>query len=90
MDFLDFTIRIEKAFSIKVPRGTFDRLPKRVPFDATAGEVHDVLVELCTHQGVAIPPSSWNRVKKALADVTGTAPDLIRRETWLVKELNFS
>ena len=90
LDLLDFTFRIEKAFRIKVPREAYDRLPKRNPFEATAGEMHDWVAQLCAEQGVQLPPSSWNRVKKVLVDVTGKSPKLIRRETWIVKELGFS
>ncbi|HEV2296232.1 MAG TPA: hypothetical protein VGR35_20475 [Tepidisphaeraceae bacterium] len=90
LDLLDFTFRIEKAFKIKVPRDAYDRLPTRIPFEATAGEMHDWIAQLCVEQGVAPPPSSWNRVKKVLVDVTGKSPKLIRRETWIVKELGFS
>lgn len=90
MDLLDFTFRVEKAFKIKVPREAYDRLPRRVPFDATAGELHDWVAELCAAQGVPRPFSSWSRVKKVLVDVTGKSPKLIRRETLVVRELGFS
>ena len=90
VDLLDFTFRIEKTFQIKVPREAYDRLPKRIPFDATAGEMHDWVVGICADQGVEVPFSSWNRVKKILMDVTGKSPRLIRRGTWIVKELDFS
>lgn len=90
MDLLDFTFRVERAFGIKVPRDAYDRLPRRTPFDVTAGEVHDWVVRLCAEQGVKVPPSSWNRVKIALVDVTGSPPSLVRRDTWVVRELDFS
>lgn len=86
MDLLDFTFRIEKAFSINVSRHAYDRLPKRIPFEAT----DDWVAQLCKEQGVELPPSSWNRVKRVLVDVTGKSPKLIRRDTWIVKELGFS
>jgi len=89
-DLLDFTFRIEKAFQIKVPRQAYDRLPKRMPFEATAGEMHDWVAQMCAEQGVKLPPSSWNRVKKVLVDVTGTSPKLVRRDTWIVRDLGFS
>ena len=89
-DLLDFTFRIEKAFQIKVPRQAYDRLPKRMPFEATAGEMHDWVAQMCAEQAVKLPPSSWNRVKKVLLDVTGTSPKLVRRDTWIVRDLGFS
>ena len=86
---MDFTFRIERSFGIKVRRGDYERLAKRVPFEATAGEVHEWVVGLCVERGVEVPPSSWNRVKMVLVDVTGASPKLIRRETWIVRELGF-
>src|SRR5689334_20061910 len=81
LDLLDFTFRVEKAFQINVPRGAYERLPRRIPFEVTAGELHDWVAQLCAEQGVRLPPSSWNRVKKVLVDVTGKSPKLIRRES---------
>lgn len=90
MDLLEFTFRVEKAFGIIVPRAAYDRLPKRNPFEATAGELHDWVAELCAGQGVRLPPSSWNRLKMVLVDVTGKSPKLIRRDTCVVRDLGFS
>lgn len=90
LDFLDFTFRAEKAFGVKMPIKTFERLPKRVPFDATAGEMLDLVVQLCNEQRVQVPWSSWNRIRKILVDVTGKSPKLIHRETWIVRDLDFS
>jgi len=52
--------------------------------------MHDWVVRLCVDQNVPVAHSSWNRVKMVLTDVTGKSPRLIRRETWIVKELDFS
>jgi hypothetical protein len=90
LNLLDFTFRIEKAFKIKVPRKAYERLPKRIPFEVTAGEMHDWVAQLCAEQGARLPPSSWNRVKMVLVDVTGKSPKLIRHDTWIVKDLGFS
>jgi hypothetical protein len=90
LDLLDFTFRVEKSFGIKIARADYDQLPKRNPFEATAGELHDWIVQLCSKQGVNVPWSSWNRVRKVLVDVTGKSPKLIHRNTNIVDELGFS
>ena len=78
------------GLDLKVPREAYDRLPKRMPFEATAGEMHEWVVRMCAEQGVALGPSSWNRVKMVLVDVTGTSPKLIRRGSRIVRDLGFS
>ena len=90
MDFLDFTFRVERSFGIKIARTDYDRLPRRKPFDMTAGEMHDWVVQICKDRGVKVPPSSWNRVRIVLMDVTGASPSEIRRSSWVVRELGFS
>jgi len=52
--------------------------------------MHDWVIGLCAEQGVEVPWSSWNRVKKVLAEVTGKSVRVIRRENWIVKDLDFS
>ncbi len=90
LDFLDFTLRVEKQFNIKIARGDSLRLPQRRPSDITAGELHDWLVAILRQRGVAVPFSSWNRVRLILADIVGKPPQIIRRATFIVKELGFS
>ena len=90
LDLLDFTFRVEKSFGMKIHRADYDRLPRRTPFDVTAGEMHDWIVQLCKERGVPVPFSSWNRIRRVLTDVTGKSPKLIHPETFLVRELDFS
>jgi hypothetical protein len=90
MDLLDLTFRIERSFGVKIAPGDYDRLPGRVPFEATAGEIHELVVRICIERGVEVPWSSWNKVRKALAEVTGKSPKLIHRDTWIVRDLDFS
>ena len=90
LDFVDFTLRIEKSFRIHVGPGDYDRLPKRKRFEMTAGELHEWVVELCKEKRANVPWSSWNRVRLELARVVGKPPRLIHRGTFIVKELGFS
>ncbi|MDB5325759.1 MAG: hypothetical protein JWM57_1328 [Phycisphaerales bacterium] len=91
LDLLDFTFRIEKSFHVKLDlRDAWDRLPRRTPPDWTAGELHDWVMHLCSERGAAVPPSSWHRVQLVLVDVTGKSPKLIRRGTFVIRELGFS
>ena len=90
LDLLDFQFRIERSFGIKVKRADLDHLPRRDPWDATAGELHDWVLRLCAERGAKVPSSSWHRVQKVLCDVTGKSPKLIRPETFVVRDLDFS
>jgi hypothetical protein len=98
VDLLDFTFRIEKRFGIKVNRDDYhildqwvlERRPDIKPHDLTAGELHDWVVKLCEARDVKVPHSSWNRVKFELAKVVAKSPRNIRRETFVVRDLEFS
>ena len=99
IDMLDFTFRIEKRFGIKTnPRDDYrileqwavERRPHMKPYDLTAGELHDWVVKLCEARGVKVPRSSWNRVRLELAKVVGKPPQIIHRETMVVRDLGFS
>ena len=91
LDLLDFTFRIEKSFGLKLDRRiAWEHLPKRKPADWTIEELHDWVVQLCVDQSIPVPRSSWNRIKLVLVDVTGKSPKLIRRGTFVVRELGFS
>ena len=98
IDLLDFTFRIEKRFGIKTNQDDYhileqwgvDRRPNLKPHDLTAGELHDWVVKLCEARGVKVPYSSWNGVKLELAKVVGKRPQIIHRETLVVRDLGFS
>jgi hypothetical protein len=94
IDLLDFTFRIEKRFGIKTNRDDFRTLEpsllSRKPPDMTAGELHDWVVKLCEARGVKVPYSSWNRVKIELAKVVSKSPQIIHRDTLVVRALGFS
>jgi hypothetical protein len=98
VDMLDFTFRIEKSFGIKADRDDYrildgwaaERRPQLKPHDLTAGELHDWVVTLCEARGVSVPRSSWNRVKLELARTVGKPPQIIHRNTLIVRDLGFS
>lgn len=91
LDLLDLTFRLEKAFGIKVAQADLLKLESgRFPWDVTAGELHLWVVQICNERGVKFPPSSWNRVRLELAKVVGKPPQVIRRETLVVRDLGFS
>lgn len=98
VDLLDFTFRIERRFGIKTNRDDYrlldewalQRRPESKPHDLTAGELHDWVVKLCEARGVKVPHSSWNGVKLELAKVVGKPPQVIHRETLIVRDLGFS
>ena len=90
VDMLDFSFRIEKSFGIKIVKTDYDRLPKRFAPGITAGDLHDWVVSLCKDRGMAVPWSSWTRVRIELAKTVGKPPQIIHRGTYIVGELGFS
>jgi hypothetical protein len=89
MDLIDLTFRLEKSFGIAIDGRDWETLPKRIPFEVTAGEMHDWVVELCGLRGVEIPWSSWNRIRLELSHVVNMPPNQIRRASLLVRALGF-
>jgi hypothetical protein len=89
VDFLDFSFRIEKAFGIKITSEDAKRLPSRQPFDATAWEIHEWVTSICRERGVLVPWSSWTRVRIELAKTVSKPPQLIHRDTRIVRDLDF-
>ena len=53
-------------------------------------ELHDWVVKLCEARGVRVPHSSWTRVKLELARTVGKRPQIIHRDTLIVRDLGFS
>jgi hypothetical protein len=92
LDFLDITFRLEKAFSIKLPRGWHEGMPFTTTpkFDLRAGDLHDHVCHHLRRANRPVPHSSWTRVKLVLANALGAHPSIIRREKWLAADLGAS
>ena len=89
VDFLDFSFRIDKSFGVKFIRDDYKRLPSRHPFDATAWEMHEWVTSVCRERGVRVPWSSWTRVRIELAKTVGEPPQVVHRDTLVVRDLDF-
>ena len=101
-----FGVKIPRGRVFEVPPPPTFGFPVKVPgheelretgrtfeghcFDLTAGELHDRLCELMREQGMAIPFSSWHRVKKCLSNALGVSPNRITRESRLITDLDAS
>jgi hypothetical protein len=94
VDFLDFTLHIEKAFSLKsISRdevaGLFSSITERKLSDVTAGELHQWVVSILKRRGLSIPFSSWTRIRLALARTVGKQPQSIHKDTLIRRDLDF-
>jgi hypothetical protein len=91
IDYLDFTFRIEKRFGIQIQIDEHRMLDSawmsRRPPDVTAGELHGWVVKLCEARGLVVPYSSWNGVRLELAKTLGKPPQVIHRDTLVVRDL---
>ena len=94
LDLLDFAFRIEKQLRVKIGSDDFRSLEsawaQRTPPDTTAGALHDWVVRLCEAKGANVPHSSWSRVRLELAKVVGKPPQIIHRDTLVIRDLGFS
>jgi hypothetical protein len=92
MDLLDCSFRIEKSFHFKFGKEDYKKLDfGRRPWDVTASELHQWVLDCCKNATVTPPQwSSWNRVRLELAHTTSKSPNLIHRDTLIVKDLGFS
>lgn len=90
LDCLDFTLQIEMLFGVEIGETDLPKLVRSSATDWTAGELHAWVVRICHDRGIPVPPSSWTRVKLALARVTNQSPRIIQPGTWVIKELGFS
>jgi hypothetical protein len=57
--------------------------------DFTAGELHEWVCACLLSMRQPVPTSSWHRVQHLLAHQTGTPPRLVRRETYVSRDLRF-
>ncbi|HSI33891.1 MAG: hypothetical protein ACAI43_14930 [Phycisphaerae bacterium] len=93
IDFLDIVFRLEKEFSIKLPRAALFwtdaemRLRRRERPPLTAGLLHRQLVEFLSRNRLDVPADSWERVRKCLSAALGVKEDEIRPDSRLIEDL---
>ena len=91
LDLLDLTFRLEKAFQIKLPKGSLiEEVWDRDRRDLQAGKIHKQLCKMLEEQGRSVPFSSWHRVKVCIAGAVGVSPLRVKLDSWLIKELGCS
>ena len=93
IDMLDLVFRLESQFHVTIEWEPLDRAAQRyTPWDITAGDVHRVVYGICRDAGVAVPASSWHRVKLAIirSCPNRVSPTRITPHTRLIAELGFT
>lgn len=84
---------IERDFQMTWEHSDYDRLfapaLQRVVPDLTAGEVHRSICARLRELERPVPPSSWHRVQRILAQITRTSPKRIHLQSYLKKDLGF-
>ena len=88
IDWFDVRFRLERVFEVELRPADFQHLwtDRRVA-DLTAGELHEVICAKLRSQGRPVPFSSWNRVRRELAEALAISPFAIRRSSWLLADL---
>jgi hypothetical protein len=81
----------KKSFGFEFPKDASFRVLTLPPYrEITASDLHAFVVAVCRDVGVPIPPSSWTRVKLALAQTVGESPRRVHPDTLIVRDLGFS
>ena len=89
VDFLDFSFEIEKQFGVRLePADLIDQWNANGG-DCTAGQLHEIVCEKCRDSGVAVPRSSWNRIRVALVRALGVRVKEVKPDAWLRRDLGF-
>jgi hypothetical protein len=88
IDWFDVRFRLERTFESRLRSVDFEHLwAERRVADLTAGELHDLVCALLRAKGRTVPISSWNRVRRELAESLNISPFAIRRSSWLTADL---
>lgn len=87
IDAEDIGYRIDQSFGIRLEVADLQEVCDAHGRDCTAGMLHDIVCAKCEKLGVAIPTSSWTRIRLILAETLCVPVDSIRRDAWLIRDL---
>jgi acyl carrier protein len=98
VDLLDIHFRLEKALGIRLPRTSlyWTRQEREAGSlyvgkrDVTAGEVHVNLCETLAELGHEVPANSREIVRACLGEALGFAPEEVKPEHLLIRDLGAS
>jgi hypothetical protein len=57
------------------------------PPDITVGEIHDLTCRCARLAGKDVPADSWDRVRRSVSDSLGVSPELVTKESSLMRDL---
>ena len=88
VDLLDLRFRVEHEFGVDPAGEPLRRIAiQRQPPDITAGELHDLICDLCRAAGTPVPSDSWRRLTLILSAVSAVDPSEITKESGLIHDL---
>jgi hypothetical protein len=89
LDLADILCRLDKEFHGMVPWKIIEKhVDKNDPPDITAGELSDLTCRCIRLAGREIPPDAWERVRKTVSESLVVAPEIVMKESWLVRDLH--
>ncbi len=87
---MDLLVPIEMSFGAKLRREEFPwRAVEVDAADFTAGELHEWVCSQLRTLGKPVPFSSWHRIQRILAHLTGFEPRLVCRASYIQRDLRF-
>ncbi|MCE9604946.1 MAG: hypothetical protein K8U03_08600 [Planctomycetia bacterium] len=90
LDFVSVFLEFERQFGVRLESADLRPEFASRERDLTAGRLHEIICEKCKASNIPVSRSSWNRFRWIIAKTLGIKANLIRRETWLRRELDFS
>jgi hypothetical protein len=89
LNLIDIICRLEKQFQGMVPSKIIEKHAyQNEPPDITAGELCDLTCRCIRLAGMEIPADAWERVRGTVAESLAIAPDLVKKDSWLVRDLS--
>ncbi len=87
LDLVDTLYRLERRYGVRLRADDFKPYFAKPAHQLTAGELHSVLCDALARERKPVPVSSWNGVRRELAEVAVVSPFVIRRQSRLRDDL---
>jgi hypothetical protein len=84
----DIVCRLKNEFRGMVPWKIIEKhVAQNEPPDISMGELYDLTCRCVGLAGHEIPADAWDRVRRCVSESLAIAPDMVTKESWLVRDL---
>lgn len=82
LDSVELVLEVEEVFKIKIPDEEANRI-------RSVGELYDSILVKTAGRGIQ-PEQVWNDLKNIFVKSFGVAPEEIKKEAWIVRDLGLN